>query len=115
VVRETLELATRDVDLVSLARPGGDEFALTLCVAADADAYAIRDRLEGAVNDALANAGLQRAGRKQIGISVGIAEAADATTPRRRCRRRCRGSRAQAGRGSRPRPIVRNRRPVRIA
>src|SRR5580765_853414 len=53
VVREALELATRDVDLVSLARPGGDEFALTLCVAAEADAYSIRDRLERAVNDAL--------------------------------------------------------------
>jgi diguanylate cyclase (GGDEF)-like protein len=117
VVRETLELATRDVDLISLARPGGDEFALTLCVAADADAYAIRDRLELAVNDALANAGLQRAGGKQIGISVGIAEATDVTTPEAldaaadaaaRERKRDRGV-------SQPRPIGRNRRPVKIA
>ena len=38
VVREALELATRDIDLVSLARPGGDEFALTLCVAAGSKA-----------------------------------------------------------------------------
>lgn len=81
VVREALELATRDIDLVSLARPGGDEFALTLCVAADADAPAIRDRIESTVNEALANAGLQRAGDKQIGISVGVAEADELTTP----------------------------------
>jgi diguanylate cyclase (GGDEF)-like protein len=73
VVRDALERSTREVDLVSLARPGGDEFALTLRVAIDADPEAIRDRVEQAVNDALAEAGLHRAGGQTIGLSVGAA------------------------------------------
>jgi len=81
VVREALERATRDVDLVSLARPGGDEFGLTLSVAVDADSQAIRDRIERTVNGALAAAGLQEANGKQIGISIGVAEATGPTTP----------------------------------
>jgi diguanylate cyclase (GGDEF)-like protein len=80
VVREALEHATRDVDVASLARPGGDEFALTLRVAADAEPAAIRDRIERSVNQALAQAGLRRAGGRQIGISVGVAEPDGAVT-----------------------------------
>jgi diguanylate cyclase (GGDEF)-like protein len=81
VVHDALERATREVDLVSLARPGGDEFGLTLYVAVGADPEAIRDRIERTVNDALAEAGLQEAGGKRIGISVGVAEATGPTTP----------------------------------
>lgn len=73
VVRDALECSTREVDLVSLARPGGDEFALTLRVAIDADPDAIRDRIERVVNNALAEAGLHRAGDQTIGLSVGAA------------------------------------------
>ena len=115
VVRNALEQATRDVDLVSLARPGGDEFGLTLCVAVDADPQAIRDRIERTVNGALAEAGLREAGGKRIGISVGVAEADDATTPETldaaadaaaRERKRARGV-------SRPRGVARARKRVR--
>lgn len=74
LVRHSLEQATRDVDLVSLARPGGDEFALTLRVAVHADPEAIRDRIEQTVNDALARAGLREVGTKRVGISVGVVD-----------------------------------------
>jgi diguanylate cyclase (GGDEF)-like protein len=80
VVRAALEDATRDVDVVSLARPGGDEFALTLRVALDADAAAIRDRIEDTVNRALSDAGFGFAAGRQIGISVGIAWVNGTTT-----------------------------------
>ncbi|HYK81759.1 MAG TPA: GGDEF domain-containing protein [Gemmatimonadales bacterium] len=115
VVRGALEHATRDVDLVSLARPGGDEFALTLRVAADADVTAIRDRLEEAVGAALAQAGLRQAGGKEIGLSAGVAEVTGPVTPEAldaaadraaRARKRARGvsqARAAAPRGQRRR------------
>jgi diguanylate cyclase (GGDEF)-like protein len=74
LVRHSLEQATRDADLVSLARPGGDEFALTLRVAVHADPEAIRDRIEQTVNDALAHAGLREVGRKRVGLSVGVVD-----------------------------------------
>ena len=115
VVRDALERATRDVDLVSLARPGGDEFGLTLCVAADADPHGIRDRIERAVNGALATAGLDNAGGKRVGISIGVAEASGPTTPEAldaaadaaaRERKRARGV-------SRPRSVMPARQPVR--
>lgn len=80
LVRRSLEQATRDVDLVSLARAGGDEFALTLRVATHADANAIRDRIEQTVNEALAEAGLGGVGRRRVGLSVGVVDVAgDAT------------------------------------
>ncbi|HEX4600540.1 MAG TPA: diguanylate cyclase [Gemmatimonadales bacterium] len=80
VVRGALERATRDVDVVSLARPGGDEFTLTLRVAPTADPAAIRDRIEQTVNHTLARAGLHYAGRRRVGISIGVAEASGPTT-----------------------------------
>jgi len=80
VVRAALEDATRDVDVISLARPGGDEFALTLRVAIGADAEAIRDRIEDTVNRALTDAGFGSVGGWRIGISVGIAAVTGATT-----------------------------------
>ena len=80
VVRAALERATRGVDVVSLARPGGDEFTLTLRVAPAADPAAIRDRIEQTVNRALARAGLHSVGRRRIGISIGVAEACGPTT-----------------------------------
>lgn len=80
LVRHALEGATRDVDLVSLARPGGDEFALTLRVATDADADGIRDRIEQDVERALAEAGFEEADGVRIGISVGVAEVLGPTT-----------------------------------
>ena len=80
LVRQALERATRDVDLVSLARPGGDEFALTLRVAMHADANAIRDRIEQTVNEALARAGLHGVGRRRVGLSVGVVDVAGGAT-----------------------------------
>jgi len=80
LVRRSLEQATRDGDLLSLARPGGDEFALTLRVAAHADPEAIRDRIEQTVNEALAQAGLRNVGRKRVGISVGVVPVDGRTT-----------------------------------
>jgi GGDEF domain-containing protein len=80
VVRGALERATRAFDVVSLARPGGDEFTLTLRVASTADAAAIRDRIEQTVHHALARAGLSSAGPRRIGISIGVAEASGPTT-----------------------------------
>ncbi|HEX4573901.1 MAG TPA: diguanylate cyclase [Gemmatimonadales bacterium] len=80
VVRGALERATRAFDVVSLARPGGDEFTLTLRVAPTADPAAIRDRIEQTVNHALTRAGLHYAGRRRIGISIGVAEASGPTT-----------------------------------
>lgn len=115
IVRDALERATRDVDLVSLARPGGDEFGLTLCIAPDAEAHGIRDRIEGAVNGALAAAGLQKAGGKRVGISIGVAEASGPTTPEAldaaadaaaRIRKQARGV-------SQPRRVVVTRKPIR--
>lgn len=78
VVRHALEHGTRDIDVVSLARPGGDEFALTLRVAPGARPKAIRDRLEGAVDRALARAGYAWAGGTRVGISIGVVELTDA-------------------------------------
>jgi diguanylate cyclase (GGDEF)-like protein len=80
LVHAALERATRDIDLVSLARPGGDEFALTLRVAIDADPEAIRDRIERAANTALADAGLNTAAGKLIGLSMGAAAVTGPTT-----------------------------------
>jgi len=80
LVRQLLEQATRDVDLVSLARPGGDEFALTLRVAMHADANTIRDRIEQTVNDAFARAGLGGVGRRRVGLSVGVVDVAGGAT-----------------------------------
>jgi len=80
VVRGALERATRDVDVVSLARPGGDEFALTLRVAAGADPDSIRDRLEAHVNAALARVGFRKARGKRLGISIGVTQVTGWTT-----------------------------------
>ncbi|MGH7699972.1 MAG: GGDEF domain-containing protein [Gemmatimonadales bacterium] len=80
VVGRALQHGTRDVDVVSLARPGGDEFALTLRVAADADPAAIRDRIEDTINRALVRAGMGKAGGRRVGISIGVVEVTGAIT-----------------------------------
>ena len=81
VVYGALERATRDVDVISLARPGGDEFALTLRLATDADPNAIRDRIEDSVNRALIRAGFGGAGGRRIGMSMGVALETGSATP----------------------------------
>src|SRR5690606_27473353 len=75
VVADALRRSLREGDAVSVARPGGDEFAITLRIAEGADPAAIRDRLEEAVNRALEEAGLARVGDRTVSASIGFAEA----------------------------------------
>src|SRR5690606_30574850 len=67
-VAGALEAATRAADVVSIGRPGGDEFAVTLRVAEGADPAGIRDRLEQAAEPALERAGLRQAGDRPAGV-----------------------------------------------
>ena len=82
-VYRALVEATRDVDVISLARPGGDEFALTLRVSEDAHPALIRDRIEDAVNRALALVVRREAWHVPVGISIGYARLQGATTAQR--------------------------------
>lgn len=70
-------------DIVSPARVGGDEFAMTLLIPASASPERIRDRLEENVSDALRREGLHRAGPLEVGISIGFAVADPDTLPHR--------------------------------
>lgn len=75
VVTQALRQQLRPDDVVSLGRPGGDEFAITMRIADDADPAAIRDRLEAAIDEALERAELAVVGDRRVGASIGYAEA----------------------------------------
>ena len=70
-------------DIVSPARVGGDEFAMTLLVPANASPERIRHRLEANVAEALRREGLHLAGPLEVGISIGFAVADPDTLPHR--------------------------------
>lgn len=70
-------------DIVSPARVGGDEFAMTLLIPASASPDRIRDRLEQNVAEALRREGFHRAGPLEVGVSIGFAVARPDTMPHR--------------------------------
>ncbi len=92
--------------LVSPARVGGDEFAMTLVIPAEESPDRIRRRLENEVSRALRREGFHRAGDREIGVSVGYAVAGPDTPLRlldAEADRSARSRKSANGR-SRPRP-----------
>lgn len=67
VAAEALKKALREGDVA--ARKGGDEFALDL--AGGGDPVMLRNRLEAAVEKALADAGFGEVGGRKVGMSIG--------------------------------------------
>lgn len=67
-------------DVVSPARVGGDEFAITLVLSPRTAPERIRDRLERNVSNALRREGLHRAGVTEVGVSIGFAIASSGTS-----------------------------------
>lgn len=67
-------------DVVSPARVGGDEFAITLVLSPRTAPERVRDRLERNVSNALRREGLHRAGLTDVGVE------SDLRSPARACR-----------------------------
>ncbi len=76
LVARVIEGSTRaEEEVLSPARVGGDEFALTLRVPRGTDVVRIRDRLERRIREALQREGLSDRRGVTFGASVGFAEA----------------------------------------
>lgn len=74
VVSRALREATRESDVVSLARPGGDEFRVTMDLPEGTSPNAVRYRIENQVNEALAEEGFDEVAGTQVGFSLGTSD-----------------------------------------